>query len=249
MWCKSAHIGATNGQKQMAEYAAKCPDSKLILSGFSQGGSVALDILGGGGGPGFDCENQEYNPPMSKTELPGKNLVAATVFGAVVRSKNQKYTVQTSKYVDFQGQNPRDFDGKAPRSEESLAVLDKYSSILRDYCNIGDPVCARDSEPADVARHLNYFDFYSEEAAAWVIEKASGKKVKLDKPSSSSTTSAPTKTPTHASSAAMSTGHLDAQEQDQEPEKSVDAQGSAASVSLGLSLAAVVVLGSLFQLA
>ena len=48
-WCKSAHLGAVNGQRQMKEYAERCPDSKLMVTGFSQGASVALDILGGGG--------------------------------------------------------------------------------------------------------------------------------------------------------------------------------------------------------
>jgi hypothetical protein len=73
-WCKSAHKGAINGQKQLRDYAERCPDSKLILTGFSQGGSVVLDIIGGGGGgPGFDCEYQEPNDPLSIREVPGSN--------------------------------------------------------------------------------------------------------------------------------------------------------------------------------
>lgn len=73
-WCPSAHKGAINGQEQVRNYAERCPDSKLIISGFSQGGSVVLDILGGGGGgPGFDCEWQEPNDPLSRSETPGAN--------------------------------------------------------------------------------------------------------------------------------------------------------------------------------
>lgn len=179
-------------------------------------------------------------------------VVAAIVFGAVVRAKDQNYTVETSKYVDFNGQNPRDFNGKSTRSDESLAALDNYSSILRDYCNIGDPVCAKDSEPADVARHLNYFDVYAEEAAAWVIEKASGKKAKVTK-----TSSVATATPSKAHQAsdsthAATTGASHAEEQDQNPEKtgSSDTSGSASvSAPFGLSVAGfTVVFGALFQL-
>lgn len=73
MWCKSAGIGATNGQAQLRAYAEKCPESKLIVSGFSQGASVMLDILGGGGGPGFHCWDQPFNGPLSRSEVPGSN--------------------------------------------------------------------------------------------------------------------------------------------------------------------------------
>lgn len=69
-WCKSAHEGAINGAAQMRKYTKRCPDSHLILMGFSQGGSVGLDILGGGGGELWGCM-QESNPPMDISTAPG----------------------------------------------------------------------------------------------------------------------------------------------------------------------------------
>lgn len=69
-WCKSAHEGAINGAAQMRNYTQRCPDSHLILMGFSQGGSVALDIVGGGGGELWGC-NQQDNPKMDRTTAPG----------------------------------------------------------------------------------------------------------------------------------------------------------------------------------
>ena len=65
-WCKSASKGAKNGQAQMKAYAEKCPDSKLMLLGFSQGAAVAQDILGGGGGQVFACE-QDINPALDES--------------------------------------------------------------------------------------------------------------------------------------------------------------------------------------
>jgi acetylxylan esterase len=65
-WCKSAAKGALNGQAQLAGYSKQCPDSKLILLGYSQGGSVAQDVLGGGGGPAFGCE-QAFNGPLESS--------------------------------------------------------------------------------------------------------------------------------------------------------------------------------------
>jgi hypothetical protein len=55
-WCKSASAGAANGQAQMKAYNQRCPDSKLILLGYSQGGAVAQNILSGGGGYVFECD-------------------------------------------------------------------------------------------------------------------------------------------------------------------------------------------------
>jgi hypothetical protein len=69
-WCKSASQGQTNGQAQMKDYSQKCPNAKLIILGYSQGGAVAQDILGGGGGKVFECE-QPDSPALDSTTAPG----------------------------------------------------------------------------------------------------------------------------------------------------------------------------------
>jgi acetylxylan esterase len=71
-WCKSAAKGASNGQAQIKAYAKKCSDSKLILLGFSQGAAVTQDILGGGGGPVFEC-TQDTNPALDRSTTPGSS--------------------------------------------------------------------------------------------------------------------------------------------------------------------------------
>lgn len=71
-WCKSASQGQRNGQAQMKAYGQKCPQSKLILLGFSQGAAVAQDILGGGGGRIFACQ-QESSLSLDATTAPGSN--------------------------------------------------------------------------------------------------------------------------------------------------------------------------------
>ena len=43
---------------------------------------------------------------------------------------------------------------KSGRSADSLARLNKYSSVLRSYCDKGDPICAAGN---DVEVHLSYF--------------------------------------------------------------------------------------------
>ena len=71
-WCDSAQTGAKNGQQQMTDYAKKCPDSHLISLGYSQGASVTLDILGGGGHSVFECTT-ESNPAFDITASPASN--------------------------------------------------------------------------------------------------------------------------------------------------------------------------------
>lgn len=69
-WCKSASQGQANGQAQMKDYSQRCPNARLILLGYSQGGAVAQDILGGGGGKVFECE-QPDSPALDSTTTPG----------------------------------------------------------------------------------------------------------------------------------------------------------------------------------
>ncbi|KAH6629192.1 Alpha/Beta hydrolase protein [Boeremia exigua] len=167
-WCKSASKGAVNGQAQVKAYAEKCSDSKLILLGLSQGASVAQDILGGGGGDVFEC-TQDINEAIDPSTSPGSQIVAAVTFGAVARNKDQNFTV---------GEGVK-FDGTRARTPEQLKALQKYSSVLLDYCHYGDPICAVGSEPVNVTSHLDYFFEHNPEVAQWVVGKAKGKAVSV----------------------------------------------------------------------
>ncbi|KAF1952087.1 alpha/beta-hydrolase, partial [Byssothecium circinans] len=162
IWCESAAIGAKAGQARMRGYAARCPDAKLILLGFSQGASVGLDMLGGGGGEVFNC-GQTSNEAMDPETSPGSHIVAAAVFGAVHCSAHQNYSVQNG------GEK---YNGSTPRSAEQLAALNRYSTVLREYCNAGDPICAPASAGHDTKNHLSYFDKYNDDAAQFIVEEA-----------------------------------------------------------------------------
>lgn len=91
------------------------------------------------------------------------SVVAAAVFGAVHRSAHQPYTFPNG------GQ---DHNGTNSRNATQLAALSDFSPILREYCNIGDPICAPDSEDQSKDNHLNYFEKYNENAATFIVEKA-----------------------------------------------------------------------------
>jgi hypothetical protein len=46
----SIPVGVTNLKKAIAAYTSSCPNGKLVLIGYSQGGAVTVDTLCGGGG-------------------------------------------------------------------------------------------------------------------------------------------------------------------------------------------------------
>jgi acetylxylan esterase len=64
----------------MRNYTERCPDSHLIVMGFSQGGSVQLDMLGGGGGEMWGC-TQESNQAMNITTGPGSKGELCCYYG------------------------------------------------------------------------------------------------------------------------------------------------------------------------
>lgn len=63
-YCDSVMEGAKNGNSQIVAYNEKCPDSMLVVSGYSQGGHVVGDVLGGGGGVFFQDCVQSPNPAL-----------------------------------------------------------------------------------------------------------------------------------------------------------------------------------------
>ncbi|KEY66014.1 hypothetical protein S7711_06922 [Stachybotrys chartarum IBT 7711] len=183
-YCQSVTEGQANGMRQITEYNERCPDSRLVVSGYSQGGHVVGDILGGGGGVFFQDCVQEYAPGLDADSLPGSKIVAAMIFADTRHTAGQPYNV-------FSGAGA---DGLFPRSEEQVANLARYGDRLRDFCVDTDPICAGGDI---VDTHLNYFDIYTGEAASWVQEMVAADM------GSTSTSTQPTST-TRATSTTLS---------------------------------------------
>jgi hypothetical protein len=72
IYCQSANAGAYAGAGQMSGYIQRCPDSRIVMLGYSQGANVVEDILGGGGGYLFGCQ-QDANPALSRSTAPGSH--------------------------------------------------------------------------------------------------------------------------------------------------------------------------------
>lgn len=81
-YCKAIYQGATNGYEQVLAYNLRCPDTLLVLSGFSQGAQVVGDFLGGGGGTFFGC-TEEDTPSLMATSPAGQKSESSGIAGLI----------------------------------------------------------------------------------------------------------------------------------------------------------------------
>ncbi|KAL1795604.1 hypothetical protein ACET3X_005828 [Alternaria dauci] len=154
-FCPTIQEGAVNGIRQITEYNAQCPDTLIVINGYSQGAMVSGALLSGGGDDACNVDPQTIG--LDSTSQAGQAVKAAVLWGDVKHTTNQAYNV-------LDGADKQAW----PRTGANLERLNRYSAVLRSYCAAGDPVCAKGD---DVAQHLNYFELYTEEASSWVVSK------------------------------------------------------------------------------
>ncbi|RPA79899.1 alpha/beta-hydrolase [Ascobolus immersus RN42] len=137
-YCDSVLQGSTYAKAALKEYADRCPGSKTVLVGWSQGAQVLGDALAGGGGhmPIVECEMAK-SLPISSESPAAKQIKAIVFFGDTRHVKGEPYNAGSGA----------SFNGVAPRTSEMLANLKKYSDVMQSYCNFGDPYCATLSQP------------------------------------------------------------------------------------------------------
>jgi hypothetical protein len=161
--CQTTYDGTVAGHTQLTSYADRCPNSKLILAGYSQGAQIVTDILGGGGGISFNGCVQPNTAPLDRATSPGNRLSAVLAIGNTRHTANQPYNYG----------NGSAFDGLFPKSGAQLSAITAYTDITRDWCVSTDPICAANQTFSDVSTHLGYYDVYAQEAAAWIKGVAS----------------------------------------------------------------------------
>jgi hypothetical protein len=160
--CQTTYDGCIAGHTQLTAYADRCPDSKLILAGYSQGAQIVSDILGGGGGLSFNDCLQPTTAPLDPNTSPGNRLSAVIIFGNTRHTANQPYNFGNGSALD----------GLYPKPANMLPGIAAYAPIMRDWCIDVDPICAADQEVFFVQSHLGYYDVYAQAAAEWIHEVA-----------------------------------------------------------------------------
>lgn len=83
-YCGAVQEGAGNGVNQIVAYNKRCPDTKLVVSGYSQGAHVAGDIFGGGGGSFFNGCVAQSTPNLDINSAAGKRSTSTPLFLSLV---------------------------------------------------------------------------------------------------------------------------------------------------------------------
>jgi acetylxylan esterase len=146
-YCPSVAAGERLALQQINAYYAKCPESAIVLSGYSEGATVM-------GNAGL----------TTTTSGVSCNIAAVTLFGNPRHTADQPYNVLTG--TAGQANSHRDAAG--------LARLASYTPRLADYCNVDDLICATGLGADTVEAHTNYFELYSEEAAQYIAGLVKG---------------------------------------------------------------------------
>ncbi|KAI1652540.1 carbohydrate esterase family 5 protein [Daldinia decipiens] len=194
-YCSAVEAGRKAGIAQITDYNKRCPDTKLVVSGYSQGAHVLGDILGGGGGVFFqDCTTPTV-PGLDPNSAPGNSISVALLFGDTRHTANQPYNTLEGATIN----------GLFPRSGQQLEGINNFAGVLRDWCQGDDPICAAGDGKGtyNVQHHLNYFDVYSDAAAEWV--KSMLGEATTPTPTSGSTSGSTTVSSSTATSTASST--------------------------------------------
>jgi Cutinase len=153
-YASSSAEGVSALTTQLTDQVKKCADQKVVLTGFSQGAHVVLDVLGGGGGGVLGTAT----PPISSSIA--SHVTAIATFGDPRHVVDQPFDIGTSTR-----------DGLFPRSADQLATLADFANRTQAFCDSGDPFCDKGLK---VAVHSSYLDRHQDEAADFVLDEIGG---------------------------------------------------------------------------
>jgi hypothetical protein len=153
-YASSAAAGVSALTTQLTRQVGQCPDQEIVLTGFSQGAHVVLDVLGGGGGGVLGATT----PPISSSIA--SHVTAVATFGDPRHVVNQPFDLGTSTR-----------DGLFPRSAAQLKTLTGFANRIQAFCDSGDTFCDRG---LNIAVHSTYLDRHQDDAAAFVLDKVGG---------------------------------------------------------------------------
>ncbi|KAL1306128.1 hypothetical protein AAFC00_004242 [Neodothiora populina] len=146
---QSVGTGVSNATKLIEEYVASCPNSKIVLLGYSQGAQVVGDTVCGISSSGF----KTTSPLDSKYN---DNIIAIVQMGDPAHVGGLPFDSGSSSN-----------NGIFPRTNDSGCL--QYINKTRSYCDSGDAYC---DSGLYFAPHYEYVSNYGIDAIGFVCGKA-----------------------------------------------------------------------------
>ncbi|TVY54615.1 Acetylxylan esterase, partial [Lachnellula suecica] len=143
--------GVAGMQKLIQDYAARCPNSKMALLGYSQGAQVAADVMCGTSSANFNS-----TPPLDAAL--SKNIVAVIQMGDPTHVPALSQDVGNSTKA-----------GIFPRL--NTAACGTSAALTQSYCNADDKFCDSGNS---IQVHISYVQAFGTQAAQFVTSKVQG---------------------------------------------------------------------------
>jgi acetylxylan esterase len=153
-YANSQAQGVSAAKTQLTNLVNSCPNTKVVLLGYSQGANVVGDVLGGGGGGSLGATTAPVAANIAS------HVLAEVTFGDPRHVTNQAFDLGTSRR-----------DGLFPRTNGQLQVLAGQASKIQAYCDNNDEFC---DSGASLNVHLTYLDRYQNQAANFILGKVGG---------------------------------------------------------------------------
>jgi acetylxylan esterase len=154
-YANSQAQGVSAAKTQLTNLVNSCPNTKVVLLGYSQGANVVGDVLGGGGGGS-----------LGATTAPIADNIASHV-AAEVTFGDPRHVVNGPNF----NVGTANANGLFPRTAAQVQKLNTFSGRIQAFCDNNDTFCDSGNS---VQVHLTYLNRYQNQAATFILGKVGG---------------------------------------------------------------------------
>ncbi|GKT48266.1 acetylxylan esterase 2 [Colletotrichum spaethianum] len=174
-YSSSVAVGTGAMKTALTQYNSRCPNSKVVMLGYSQGAHVAGDALCGNT---QDDKSDELDLDFNVTtpviaSVVDQSVIAVILFGDPTHNATASWNRGTSTH-----------NGLFPR--ENITACKAYASKIESFCDTGDIYC---DDGNNTGVHGSYFVNYTDDAVEFIVAQFNASK-------HSANGTAPTATPT-----------------------------------------------------
>ncbi|KAH8665072.1 cutinase-domain-containing protein [Tricladium varicosporioides] len=153
-YSSSVRAGVLAVTNQVSAFVTKCPQTQIVLVGYSQGAQIMDDAMCGGG----DSSEQISNTTAPISAVVSAQVKAMIWMGDPRHTPGAPYNIGSSTAAGF-----------APRPSGQICTA--FASIIQSYCDAADPFCSNGN---DAAVHQGYGREYGSQALTFVNTKLTG---------------------------------------------------------------------------